>query len=164
MAQSIKLKDENYIDSTGIVHNQKTLDTYLDKSLICVRLNANTTFTSNIQKIITYNEIVKQIGNNITMISNGQFKVSKDMCVKFSFYNNFQPYVAKQFFMYRIFVNDEQKAQYGYEGGDQWGNTGSTGANFVLDVKMNDIITLQIYTENANCTLRAHSYCTLEEF
>ena len=41
MAQSIKLKNENYIDSTGVVHNRKTLYEYLNNRGIKLLFNGN---------------------------------------------------------------------------------------------------------------------------
>ena len=41
MAQSIKLKNENYIDSTGVVHNRKALSEYLNNKGIKLLFNGN---------------------------------------------------------------------------------------------------------------------------
>ena len=41
MGKSIKLKNENYIDSSGVMHNRKTLYEYLNNRGIKLLFNGN---------------------------------------------------------------------------------------------------------------------------
>ena len=146
--------------------SSKAVNDVIKKSALTVRANVNRTYTKNTvyQTVDAYNEIVGQVGNNIEMVSNGVFKVKKDIGVSLSFYNNIQPYTTKQLIMYRITVNDtDVYSQSGFECGDQWGNSGQSMAPYVLDLKQNDTVSIKLYTDINSCTVRASSYISLIE-
>ena len=136
-----------------------------NKSAIMVKANANKQYAQNNYLVVdAYNEIINQIGNNITMTSNGVFKVNKDMNLFLSFYNNIQPWSANQLIMYRVTVNNEDiYSQAGFECGNQWGNSGQTLAPFVLKLNKNDTVSIKLYASDNTCTVRASSYITLIE-
>lgn len=156
------MESNSEVDAPSI----KAVNDIIKKSALTIRANANKTYTKNTvyQTVDAYNEIMSQVGNNIEMASNGVFKVKKDMGVSLSFYNNIQPYTARQLIMYRIAVNDTDiYSQSGFECGDQWGNSGQTMAPYVLDLKQNDTVSIKLYTDINSCTVRASSYISLIE-
>lgn len=156
------MESNSEVDAPSI----KAVNDVIKKSALTVRANVNRTYTKNTvyQTVDAYNEIVGQVGNNIEMVSNGVFKVKKDIGVSLSFYNNIQPYTTKQLIMYRITVNDtDVYSQSGFECGDQWGNSGQSMAPYVLDLKQNDTVSIKLYTDINSCTVRASSYISLIE-
>ena len=156
------MESNSEVDAPSI----KAVNDVIKKSALTVRANTNKIYTKNTvyQTVDAYNEIVGQVGNNIKMVSNGVFKVKKDIGVSLSFYNNIQPYTAKQLIMYRITVNDtDVYSQSGFECGDQWGNSAQSMAPYVLDLKQNDTVSIKLYTDINSCTVRTGSYISLIE-
>lgn len=135
------------------------------KSAITVMTSANKQYTQNNYIVVdAYNNIINQLGTNIEMTSNGQFKVNKDINLLFSFYNNIQPWTGNQLIMYKISINNEEPyQQQAFECGTQWGNSGQSISNFLLKLKKNDTVALKIYSQGNTCTLRGGSLITLVE-
>lgn len=74
MAKSIKLKNNTYWDSTGITHNKKTLDNYLNKSFLGAILSSDVTpTTKSYIEISNWSQTLK-IGDKLS-ISNGKIKI-----------------------------------------------------------------------------------------
>lgn len=167
MAQSIKLKNENYIDSTGVVHNKQLLSELLgklDKSLICAKITgSNQTYNGSQNNIIKFNTVENKVGSNITMSSDGQFKINKNMNIKVSSYLNMAAYVNNQVPIVRIFKNEVEITQLGLTCRTTWGNDSLTISDYVISVQKNDIVTIRINGNTASVNLRTGSYCTLEE-
>lgn len=156
------LSDLNTNDKSSVVN---AINEVNNKSAIMVKANANKQYAKNNYLVVdAYNEIINQIGNNITMTSNGVFKVNKGMNLFLNFYNNIQPSSANQLIMYRVTVNNEDiYSQAGFECGNQWGNSGQTLAPFVLKLNKNDTVSIKLYASENTCTVRASSYITLIE-
>ena len=156
------LSNLNTTDKTSLVN---AINEVNNKSAITVMVSENKQYAQNNYLVVdAYNEIINQIGNNITMTSNGVFKVNKGMNLFLSFYNNIQPRSANQLIMYRVTVNNEDiYSQAGFECGNQWGNSGQTLAPFVLKLNKNDTVSIKLYASENTCTVRASSYITLIE-
>lgn len=76
--RSIKLKNDNYLDSTSVVHNKNKLNEVLNKLLennsMTIGLNTNTNFTINAAwnyQTIPLDKIRTQIGTRLTFVNNG---------------------------------------------------------------------------------------------
>lgn len=165
MARSIKLKNENYIDSTGVVHNKKTLNTYLNKSLICAKITgSHQTYNGSQNNVITFNTVESNINNGFTMTSNGNFKTNKDMSIKVSAYLNLASYSNNQIPIVRIFKNEDEIALFGITCPTSWANNPLYIANYFMDVQKGDVVTIRIHGNNSSVSVRTGSYCTLEEF
>lgn len=74
MAKSIKLKDNTFWDSSSISHNKKTLDNYLNKTILSTKLSSN--FYSSNNTYVEINNWVEDIkvGDKLS-ISNGKIKI-----------------------------------------------------------------------------------------
>lgn len=156
------LSNLNTTDKTSLVNAVNEVN---NKSAITVMVNENKQYAQNNYLVVdAYDNIINQLGNNIEMSSNGQFKINKDMNLMLSFYNNVQPWVANQLIMYKISINNEEPyTQLAYECGPQWGNSGQSVSNFFLKLKKDDTVSLKVYSENNACAIRSGSYITLIE-
>ncbi len=79
MSKSIKLNNDLYLDSSGIVHNKTTLKELLELNAITVGLSANTTF--NITSAwsyanVTFNKTIRNFGTKLSLSNNG-IKIGK---------------------------------------------------------------------------------------
>lgn len=71
MAQSIKFKDENYIDSSGVTHNRELLSEILNNKSNIVTVTAPAISSwGNTKSIVPFSE-VRKIGNKLSANVNG---------------------------------------------------------------------------------------------
>ena len=157
------LSDLNTNDKSNLV---SAINEINNKSAITVMASANKQYAQNNYLVVdAYDNIINQLGNNIEMTSNGQFKVNKDINLLFSFYNNVQPWVTGgQSIMYKISINNEEPyMQQTYECDNQWGNSGQCVSNFLLKLKKDDTVALKLWSNNATCVIRSGSFISLVE-
>lgn len=77
MSRAIKLKNNDYIDSSGVIHDRKTLEDILDKPILMVYQNGNNqSFTSSVYQKVALGNIQIDTHNGFTP-SNNTYTVKK---------------------------------------------------------------------------------------
>lgn len=150
MAKRVKLGNQNYLDSTSIVHKEKTLKNILERSYLIATIKSNIPISIN-SFDINLNEIYDSVGNDLTL-ENGKIKIG----------NN----VSKVRVSGCVFASDWDNRSY------FWGTTQKNGKNFngaishgetyvstpivpiIISVNPNDTISLHVNTYGGRGTIR----------
>lgn len=165
MSKSYKLKDGNYIDSTGIVHNKQLLSEILEHQIITAVLKNNFNISeTHIYKSIPFEEDTV-VGNELT-VSNGEVVIGEHIKhVKISFLTAWTITSAINEYKYAAFVKN---------GVQSYGLTrcGANHANSpfslsqterVISVNKGDKIGVQVYGTNGDVIDAYRTYFTVEK-
>lgn len=84
MAKSFKYKDDNYLDSTGIVHNKILLSEILNRDFIKVTLSSQPTMTAGEYTKVPFDTLWEEINENNTFSfnKNGEITITNEYVKK----------------------------------------------------------------------------------
>lgn len=159
MAKSIKLKNNTYWDSSGIVHEKKTLKSIIDnlKNYIYCGISDEIVTRTNYDTVTNWREY-NNIGNSFT-ISNGQILIGNDVN-KIKISVKIRAYNSRNEMLYSLITKNSNGVS------DSWVVDNINGYKtvynqLILDVNSGDKISINLYGESIN--IQAHSTTIIVE-
>lgn len=164
MAISFKYKDDNYLDSTGIVHNKELLSSIIEKNrkqIITVGVeSAYSSPASN--TIVSFNKVISIKGDLLTL-TNSKIKIGSNInYIKVSASIGIANTSVNQVPILRLCKNDEVLNVFGLTTPTNSSNAWLTVTPFLIPVTEGDLIDLKIHGNSGNITVRNTSYMTIE--
>lgn len=159
MAIRFKYKNENYLDSTGIVHNKELLSDVLKRNIITARLSADQTATASRQTInfnkfdvigskLTYSENSVVVGKGVSYVL-----ISGNVSAK---WNSPQ---ANDFLLY-VTVNGTLVKRVDGHKVDSGMSIAVTASPFLCAVSEGDVIKMDLYATPTNSIIDSNTGAT----
>lgn len=168
MGKSIKLKNETYIDSTGVVHSKKLLSDILNTPQSCCCYLKSGSITAGTAEIRNYATTINDsdsfiINTNSITINDGisRIKISANLNIQFSTSGN-------AYITIKIIINGETYIRnYSYSSSmPQYYYHSCSIPTMEIDVSPGDVIEMEVYSSlngNVHNDQYGKSYITIEK-